>query len=148
MPGVSVRIYGEGDAARVGAALIRAGDGHLKRKLYDAIRQANVGIESELRASAITHLPKRHGLGREVARARISTRRFSGGDAVGITITAHHQYDIEGMDAGTVIAPSWGHRPWHAQGVPPGWFSNVVEHRGARIRAFIDKACDEVAAEI
>lgn len=140
MGGVDVTIYGEGQAAALGAAFIKAGDGGLKDKLYDAIRRANVGLEGEIRRSALTHLPIRGGLAAAVARAHITTSKAYG-EAVGITITAHHQYDLKGLNAGGNVHPLFGNRRhWYFQRVRAGWFSDAVDGQYLPTRNALERA--------
>lgn len=142
MPYVQVTILGASDAARLGAKLIRAGDGALKDKLYDAIRKANIGLEGEIRRSAFSHLPRRNGLAAEVAASRITTdHTFEAGNGVGIKVTAHHEYDIAGMDNGLNVHPLFGDkRHWYPQHVRAGWFSDAVDGQREPTRFAIERA--------
>lgn len=147
---VHVTIYGEGEAARLGTHLIRAGDGELKERLYEAIRRANLGLESEVRRSALTHLPKRNGLAAEVGRARIAVRRlFGAANGVGISITASHKYDLAGLDQGGNVHPLFGNRRhWYFQHVRSGWFSDVVDGQYAPTASAIERAVKQYAQQL
>lgn len=142
MPSVQVTIYGASQAAELGTKLIRAGDGALKDRLYEAIRKANLGLEGEIRRSALTHLPRRGGLAEAVAASRISVRRSFGlGNGVGITIRASHQYDLSGLDHGLDVHPLFGNKAhWYAQHVRSGWFSDATDGQREPTRAAIERA--------
>lgn len=139
---VRVHIHGEGEASRLGSRLIEAGDGDLKDKLYAAIRRANLGVDRELRASAIRRLPSGGGLGAEVATARITMRRsMRTATGVGINITAHHEYDLKGLDQGLNVHPLFGRRThWYPQAVRPGWWSSVIREQIPATRHALERA--------
>lgn len=140
---MKVRITGADQAARVGADMIRAGDGGLKRRIFSAIRDATDGLERDIRASAITTLPKRGGLGPSVARAAIRKYPVYGGGAVGVTVSVRHKYDLQGLDDGTAIHPLFGNRRrWYTQRVRPGWFTRAVRGTEEHTRSLIEAACD------
>lgn len=151
---VHVHIFGAGEAVQLGNRLIRAGSGdRLKKRLYEAIARANTGLEADIRRSALTHLPKRNGLAREVSTSRITIRRmFSDHSGIGINITATHEYDIKGMDEqGMVVHPLFGdRRHWYTQfeGVRPGWFSDPTNARIKPTHAAILRAVERYAREI
>lgn len=134
---ISLSITGEEEAFAVAARLRRAGDGRLQGKLRDAVRDANRGVPTKLRMSALSHLPKRGGLGPTVARGmKVRTWPIS----AGITIKASHRYDIAGMDKGLVVHPLFGNkRHWYAQAVPPGWFQSVVDGQRDDTRRAIER---------
>lgn len=142
MGGVRIRIYGEGEAAWMGTRLIRAGDGGLKDALANAVRRANQGVETELRRSALSRLPSRNGLARNVATARIQVRTaFSDEAGVGVTISAQHEYDIRGLDRGLNVHPLFGNRAhWYPQSVRPGWWSAVIKGQISETRTAIERA--------
>lgn len=147
---VEVTIYGSGEAARLGASFIRAGDGDLKDKLYEAIRSANVGIEGEIRRSAMTHLPVRNGLAAAVAASRISVDRAYGvGEGVGIRVAANHEYDLQGLDSGGNVHPLFGNkRHWYFQHVRAGWFSDAVDGAYTPTRIALERAVKAYASRI
>lgn len=139
---VKVHIYGDSEAMRLGVAFIKAGDGGLKHKLYDAIREANRGLEGEIRRSALSHLPRRGGLAEAVASARITSRRsFGAANGVGITYTAHHEYDLKGLDEGGDVHPLFGNKAhWYFQHVRAGWFSDAVDGQYLPTRIALERA--------
>lgn len=141
MPGVKVTIHGAHEAVALAERLDRAGDGRLRDALYDAIRRANRSVPTELRASALRRLPKRGGLGPNVAAGMAIKMRSARGAGVGITVTATHEYHIGGMDLGKVIHPLFGNKShWYRQAVRPGWFTSVMEGQEAPTRRAIERA--------
>jgi hypothetical protein len=141
MSGVDVTIYGDGQAVALATSFIRAGDGGLKDQLYDAIRKANAGVEMELRASAISHLPRRNGLAEAVARARINVGRAWGDSGVGIKVTANHEYDLQGLDNGGNVHPLFGNKShWYFQHVRAGWFTDVMDRQEIPTRIALERA--------
>ncbi len=92
-----------------------------------AAERAATKIETAARLGA-TRLPKRGGLAREVASSKFGRkRRRMPGGGVSIEVTATGRYDLQGIDEGLVIHPTYGRRPWTEQAVPAGWFSDSFE---------------------
>lgn len=138
MARITVRIEGEEEAFALAKRLDAAGDGRLLRALKDAVDESTDDVPSRLRASALSHLPKRNGLASEVARSRI--RVYPTGGAA-VRITASHEYQIDGMDKGLVVHPLWGDKShWYPQRVRAGWFQDVVDQQEPITRAAIEEA--------
>lgn len=100
-------------------------------QLRKRIRQPLPAVRRAVRARAIETLPRRGGLGRWVARARVSADLRTTGRSAGLTLRGSRKSlrdasDLRRIDAGRVRAPAWGRRgpgQWHTQAVRPGWFT-------------------------
>jgi hypothetical protein len=147
---IRIRIYGEGEAARLGATLIAKGAGPgLKARLHGALERGTAGVETEIRASALRKLPSRNGLAREVASAHIAKFHSLGGGSVSVMIRATHRYSLEGLDAGLNVHPLFGDKKhWYPQTVRPGWFTEPVAGRADNVRNQIEKAVSDYLSSL
>jgi hypothetical protein len=147
---VPISISAHGDQVDVLARRFReAAASGLRRELGQAVGQAMGSLARDVRASAISRLPHRGGLGALVARSTITQSSFSTAGSVGVRLTASSRHDIAAMDRGSVHHPLFGdRRHWYQQTVPPGWFSEPARNTEPRARVAIENAMDTVAGEI
>lgn len=138
---IRVQILGEGEAVALARRLARAGDRRFRDHLQDHVNDSNRGIQGLVRASALSHLPKRNGLAGEIARgARITVNEFKGATP-GFSVRASHKYDLDGLDKGGNVHPLFGNkRHWYFQRVRSGWFSDAMEDQADRTHAAIERA--------
>jgi hypothetical protein len=113
-------------------------------------------LRKAIKAHAIAILPHTGGLGAWAARASISsTIRYASSRSAGVRLKGSRKSqgdksDLKRLDAGTVRAPSWGHRTaasWHTQSVAPGWFTDPASDN-EQWRDVVDQAVDEAFDEI
>jgi hypothetical protein len=136
---------------------LRAFDG--RREIVKALRRALTRVSrpavKEVRAHAVDILPAGGGLGAWVAAARIGvkigyTSRSAGVKMRGGRKSLTDKSDLQRIDAGTVRAPTYGHRgrgSWHSQSVAPGWWTDPLANNAdwqAQADAEIDKVLDQI----
>lgn len=135
---VDITVQGAEDLARVAKALRQVGDKELKRELSAGLSRATGPLIGGARRSAEAVLPRRGGLGKRVARGRVTTRRRTVGGDPDVRIEA---FTGRGADAGVVRHPVFQQpgRPvvQVSQRVTPGWFTRPME-----------AGADEVAREL
>ena len=120
----------------------------LRRDLYRGLNRAVKPLIADTRESAERKLPRRGGLARRVAAAKMSSRRRTGKNP-GIAVVAKGMDQLRGMDQGTVRHPVYGNRNvWVTQSISPGWFSEPVRAGADEARTEISRVLDEIAREI
>ena len=132
-----IEVTGAAQLANLSKALKAAGRGDLRRELLRGIRQATAPAKTTIPQSAREKLPRRGGLNNFVADGLKVTSRasLSGAEArVRIVATDPPRHDIAALDRGLVRHPTFGHKPWKAQRVEPGFFTDpcVALAPGAR----------------
>lgn len=95
--------------------------------LAAGLRVAAGVAEATAAANALSRLPRRGGLARDVAGSRFAIKSQRGSDSVSVSlvVTSDDRYDLERLDQGVVKHPVYGDPPWVRQTVPAGWFSSV-----------------------
>ena len=137
---------GSAEFERVARAFRRA-DGELPRELMIALEKSSKPLRRDAKASALANLPKRGGLNRVIAGARMSVRRR----ANGIRITAKGIEQLGLTNAGTVRHPVRGHRDrWVTQAIPKArnWFVKPMQDGAPKVRRELVKAVDKIARRI
>ena len=139
---------GAEEFAKLARDLRAAGDKDLRKELYRGLNRATKGLKDAAKDSARRTLPQGGGLADRVARARFSTRARAG-RSPSIRIVAKDSkgrpVDLYALDQGTVRHPTFGRRPWVAQRVDPGWFTEPMERGAGDARRHIEAAVAEVA---
>lgn len=130
-----------------------------RRQIVKAMRRAlnkaaKTQVTPAIRAHAVAILPKRGGLNEYVASASVAALISYASRSAGIRLrgrkkTRAGRSDLKRIDAGTVRAPSWGHRTaasWHTQSVAPGWFTDAADSPAFRdtVDAEVDSALGEL----
>lgn len=143
-----IELRGADDLARLSRALKAAGDKDLQKRLSRAISDAMRPVRAALPRSALAKLPRRGGLAAQVAASRTRIQRRNSGRAVGVRLRVQSDDNIRRIDKGTVRHPTFGHGPWVNQAVPGGWFTEPTEAARPVFAAAVDKAMQEIVAEI
>lgn len=128
--------------------LKEAGEGGLRRQLNKAIRAAAKPAIDAAKASASASLPRSGGLAGLIAGSKFATVIKTGSQSAGVSIKAAAGHDIAALDQGSLRHLTWGHKPWVAQAVTPGWFTRPIADRSPAIAAGIDEALAATAAQI
>lgn len=144
---IDVRLEGGEAAARVARELRRLGDKDIRRDLNRALTRATVPMRVAAKASAKARLPRRGGLGRDVAAKRMRTVIAGGGVSVNVG-TRREQLRL--MDEkGIVRHPVFGNRSaWVTQEVHRGWFTEPMNAGAPVARRELLGVLDRVAARI
>lgn len=137
--------------AAVSRALKAAGERDLERSLDRRVREPLEALKPLFGPSALRTLPKRGGLAADIARSRVTVRRYSAGRYPGIRLVAANSYGLRRKDQGKVRHPVFADQAqtrdewaWVDQDVTPGWFSNVTEPARDDIARAVDRALDDV----
>ena len=121
----------------------------LAQEVDSAIDRAIDPLPGELRASALSLLPKRGGLNEDVARSTITVTHRSDGASAEVAVTASSQDDIDEIDGGTVRHPLFGNKlHWYVESVTPGWWSRPIQAASVRVRPELDRAVATVTRRI
>jgi hypothetical protein len=152
---VDIHVIGGEDIALVARAVRRLGtDRVIVNNMAKEIRRAVPPVRAAVRANAVAILPRRGGLGAWVAKTRVTARIRRSASNAGITFVGGKnskgkRSDLKRMDAGQTRHPTFGHRPWVAQSVTPGFFTHAVTEEGATaFREAVVVAVDNAAREV
>ena len=143
-----LRVEGADKFDVLAKALKRIGDKGLSKELYAGLNRATKPLKEAAKESAGENLPRRGGLNKRVAKARLSTRR-RGGRNPGVRIVAKGMAQLERIDKlGRVRHPVGGHRDrWVDQEIPEakGWFTEPMQAGAPEVRKELVKTLDDVA---
>lgn len=153
---VPYRIEGAAELALVGRAVRSLGaDRKIVNEMTKEIRRAVPPIRSAVKANALVYLPKRGGLNRWVASAKITAQVRRGASNAGITIvdgrnSAKKRTDMRKINAGTTRAPLYGNRShWYPHRVRAGFFDDAITQEGAdAFREAVIVAVDRAAGRV
>jgi hypothetical protein len=146
-----LEIRGADKLGKLAKALKQAGDKDLQKELYAGLNRATKPLRSDAKRSADENLPRRGGLNKRVARARMSTRR-RGGKNPGIKIVAKGMPQLGRIDRlGKVKHPVHGHRDrWVDQKIPEaqGWFTDPMQAGAPPVRKELVRTLDAIARKL
>ena len=122
---MSVEVRGAEQLAELSKRLKQLGDKDLQRELSKGITQAMKPVRPALRKSARETLPRKGGLNKRVARAKITTRR----NRQGVRLQAGGpRSQVDELDKGRFRHPVFGDRSeWVYQPVKPGWWTRPTD---------------------
>lgn len=152
-----VVVQGDEQYRRLALALKAAGDKGLRRKLNKAVNKSTRPVAREVRKEARATLPSSGGLNVYVATMSIRTKRYTSAARAGVEITGSKRkgrgkVDVRRINAGTLRHPTYGHNPWTAQHVPPGFWDRPIRKVGPRavndIRAAMQVTANEIRAAV
>lgn len=140
MASVSAKSNLAGIASRLHSA---AAD--VPRQLNSASIRTVSQLQTKLKGSALSTLPRRGGLNRAVAfDLRFSTRPLGNG----ARLEARSQYDIVRMDVGETVHPLFGDRRfWYTEAIKPGWWSKVIDSVQPDGQRNFEQALNTIAKE-
>jgi hypothetical protein len=114
----------------------------LLKAVREELRKPVPVVRARIKATAVSTLPHRGGLGAWVAQTKITAAVTLERKAVTIRLRGGRrsvsnlrggaeggQTDVRSIDRGRVRAPSWGRRyrgQWHTQTVEPGFFTKTA----------------------
>lgn len=153
---MTYRVIGGADLALIGKAVRRLGaDRTIVNEMTKEIRRAVPPIRAAVKQNAITYLPKRGGLNRWVASAKVTAQVRRGASNAGITVvdgrnSARKRTDMKRINAGSTRAPLYGNRGhWYPHTVRPGFFDDAITQDGAdAFRDAVIVAVDRAAGRI
>lgn len=141
-------LKGADDLAHLARVLKAAGEKDLQKRLSKAISDAMKPVRAALPASALAKLPRRGGLAAQVAASKTRIQRRNTGRALGVRLRVENKDAIGRINKGTVRHPTFGHGPWVNQAVKPAWFTEPTDAARPAFIAAVDKAMNDVVAEI
>lgn len=132
---MDMRIRGGEQLVRVSKAL-KGAPKDLRSELTKGITRAVKPLKKAAKDEAKASLPRRGGLGRQVARTKLPHRRRASGQAAGLRVLAQPGAvkDPRRIDRGRVRHPTFGRRPWVLQDVKPGWFTRPMTEGSPTVR--------------
>ena len=142
----SLEIVGGEQFAAVARAF-RQAEGELPRELLKALEKSSKPLRKDAKASALEHLPKRGGLNRVIASARMSAIRR----ANGIRIIAKGIEQLSFTNSGKVRHPVFATpETWVTQAIPAAkdWFNKPMQAGAPKVRRELSKALDKIARRI
>lgn len=152
---VAIRVTGAKEIAAVAAHHRALGPSRVVvNTMARKIKQGVGPIRAAIKARAVEILPSGGGLGKWVARVRITGVVRRGATTAGVSIRAGRnssgwRSDIKGIDRGSTRHPTWGRAPWHAQVVRPGFFTDAVTEEGLdQLEAAVIEACEEASVKV
>jgi hypothetical protein len=111
------------------------------------IRQPVPTLRKAIKNRARQSMPKRGGLNRWLASARVNATIKVGSRGVTMKLVGSKRgHDTKSIDAGRVRAPSWGRRgpgQWHTQTVPRDFFRGPAAAGTDHVIDAIDGAVDQ-----
>ena len=150
-----MRVTGAEEIALVAAAVRAVGaDRKIVNDMAAGIRRGVAPLRKAIRAHEVEVLPS--GLGEWMASGRITARVRRGATSAGVTVVQGRnsgtgkRSDLKRLDSmGRVRHLTWGHRPWSAQTVVAGSFSEGASGEG--MDQLLDatlEACENAAERI
>lgn len=100
-------------------------------------------LQREVESSALSTLPKRGGLAKEIAHSRFRTGKSKGR----VVFQAQNRYNIRSIDEGRVRHPVFGRLPAVTQRVPAGWFTRPTQDEGPKARRALIKVMEQIKHE-
>ena len=106
----------------------------IQRELRASLRRPLPAVRAAVKARCLAILPKRGGLNRWAAKAKVDFEIVYVGRGAGVSLTVSRSSmrgpsDLRALDRGRVRHPSWGRRwngQWHIQLVPPKCYSGPL----------------------
>lgn len=136
---VSMQVKGAKQFGDLVAALKEAGRNGLKSELYKGLGRATKPLKHSVQQSARRRLPRRGGLAERVADSRITVKKTTAGNKVGVRVLGSNKMDIRSMDEGRLRWPvfpdstetrnEWA---WRERRIRPGWWSEPIGGEIAR----------------
>lgn len=130
---VSMQVKGAKEFADLVGALKAAGRTDLKNELYKGLGRATKPLKPLVQQSARKRLPRRGGLAEKVAKSRITVKKTTAGNKIGVRLVGSNRIDIRSMDAGRLRWPvfpkpnqSRQQWKWHERHIRPGWWSEPL----------------------
>jgi hypothetical protein len=127
-----------------------AGAKDLRRELVKGLNRSTKPLRKAAKDSAKARLPRAGGLGRRVARTRMTTRTRLKPTSVSVDIQAKPGAvaDPLRVDRGRIRHPVWGRGPWVLQDVPKGWFTKPMEEGEPVVQLELSGVMGEVSARL
>ena len=142
-------INGTDQFLKLSKALKHAGRTELRKELNKGIKRAAKPLIPKARAEALSRLPQRGGLAKQIAKepARVQVRT---GRTPGVrVVVGKKRGGAQQANRGVIRHPVFGNREvWVDQKVTPGWFDDPMKAGAPAIRRDIEQAMEDIADQI
>lgn len=142
-------IQGADQFLKLSKALKHAGRTELRKELNKRMRDGAKPLIPKARAEALSRLPQRGGLAKQIAKepARVQTR--TGSDPGVRLVVGRKRGGARSANRGFIRHPVFGNREnWVDQQVKPGWFDDPMQASAPDIRKALQQGIEEVADKI
>jgi hypothetical protein len=139
---VTVEIGGAAEFYRLADRLRQVADSDRLKAAMQHTVDGFVPRVADAAHAGTSRLPQRGGLARRVAGTRIVGKARASRRTAGVRIVAERGAvsDPGGINRGVVRHPTYGHKPYVIQHVPPGWFTDPVKAQVPAIREALIQA--------
>lgn len=142
-------VQGADQFLELSKALKHAGHGELRKELNKRIRVAAKPLIPKARAEAMTRLPQRGGLAKQIAKEPIRVQTRTGRDPGVRIVVGKKNGGARSANRGRLRHPLFGNRErWFEQTVKPGWFDDPMAAGAPEIRKGVEQAIDSIVDEI
>lgn len=143
---IEIEITGTEQLTVLAAKFRAAADGGLQAELTEGLYRSTTPLTTDARMSALDNLPRRGGLNRIVAGARMTVER----GPMHVVIVAKGIPQLALTNAGEVVHPVYGHRPREHQLIPKArnWFFGPMRRGKDKVERELREAMRRVAKDI
>lgn len=130
-------------------ALKHAGQTELRKDLNKAMRNGAKPLVGKARSEAMSRLPQRGGIAKQIAKepARVQTR--TGKDPGVRVVVGKKRGGARAANRGVIRHPVFGNRDvWVDQRVRPGWFDDPMKASAPEIREVLEAEMEQIAQRI
>lgn len=107
-------------------------------EMIDSMARSCEQLKGKIAQSAASILPKRGGLASIVSKMDMQVTKTQ----VSAQLTATSQYNLERLDQGEVIHPTYGHKPRVKQSIAPRFWTEPIEKAENEFTADLEKSAD------
>ncbi len=144
-PSIGVSVRGAEKFEKVSRALKDAGRGDLRKALNAEMRKGARPLIPQARDSALSTLPTKGGLARQVSKEPMRVSVQTGATTAGVAIVVgRRRGGARSANQGRVRHPVFGNRDrWVTQVVQPGWFDKSLRRKAPDVRRNLDSAVND-----
>lgn len=148
---MDLRVTGAQDVEAFSRRMKEAGNKGLRRELSKALGHEMKPITANVVRSLDEYLPDAYaGTLSGSLKLRAAT---TAGKNPGVKIVARAKgrksvRRVGALERGSLRHLTWGRRPWHAQSVKPGFFTEPIQDRADELRRALLAAMDRIARKI
>lgn len=146
---MTFQVGGVDDFLRLSKALKNAGRGELRKALNKGLREAAKPLIPKTRESALSGLPRRGGLARQVAKTPQRVQVRTGRDPGVRIAVSNSRSGARAANRGVIRHPVFGHRDrFVAQQVQPGWFDRPLLEAAKDVLPELERVLERVAQQV
>jgi hypothetical protein len=148
---MDLRVTGADQFAAVSRQLREAGEKDLRREMYRALGSAAKQMTPEVKAALPSYLPDRYAGVLAGSLKMRATGRGGKNPSVKIVGTAKGRKSarvLGALESGGLRHLTYGRRPWHAQSVRAGFFTDPIDKHADIIRRELLDALDRITRKL